>query len=90
MIKPLGDNVLVKRLEAEEKTKGGIILASSAKEEPQVAEILEIGPGTEEVKMEGINKGDQVIFKKYGGTDVEYQEEEYIILPYSAILAVVD
>ena len=90
MIKPLGDNVLVKRLEAEEKTKGGIILASTAKEEPQVAEILEIGPGTEEVKMEGLAKGDKVIFKKYGGTDVEYQEEAYIILPYSAILAVVD
>lgn len=90
MIKPLGDNVLVKRLEAEEKTKGGIILASTAKEEPQVAEVLEIGPGTEEVKMEGISKGDQVIFKKYGGTDVEYQEEKYIILPYDAILAVVD
>ena len=90
MIKPLGDNVLVKRLEAEEKTKGGIILASTAKEEPQVAEILEIGPGTEDVKMESIRVGDKILFKKYGGTEVSYEEEEYIILPYNAILAVVD
>lgn len=90
MIKPLGDNVLVNRLEAEEKTKGGIILASSAKEEPQVAEVLEIGPGTADVKMDGIKKGDKVIFKKYGGTEVEYEEKKYIILPYDAILAVVE
>ncbi|MDY2670434.1 MAG: co-chaperone GroES [Anaerovoracaceae bacterium] len=90
MIKPLGDNVLVKRLEAEEKTQGGIILASSAKEEPQVAEVIEVGPGTADVKMEGIAKGSKVIFKKYGGNEIEYQGEKYIILPYDTILAVVE
>ena len=90
MIKPLGANVLVKRLEAEEKTQGGIILASSAKEEPQVAEVKEIGPGTEDVKMEGLKKDSKVIFKKYGGNEIEYEGEKLIILPYDAILAVVE
>ena len=63
-VKPLGDRVLIKRLEAEEKTKGGIILTAAAKEQPQMAEVLAAGPGTEEVKME-VKAGDKVIFSKY-------------------------
>ena len=89
MIRPLGANVLIKRVEAEEKTKGGIILASSAKEAPQIAEVIEVGPGTEEVKVD-VKKGDRVIFKRYGGTEIEYEGEEYIILAYGDILAVVE
>lgn len=89
MIRPLGANVLIKRVEAEEKTKGGIILASSAKEAPQIAEVLEVGPGTEEIKVD-VKKGERVIFKRYGGTEIEYEGEEYIILAYNDILAVVD
>ena len=89
MIRPLGDNIVIKRLEAEEKTQGGIILASSAKEIPQVAEVIAVGPGVgdEEIKIYG---GETVIFKKYGGTEIEYNGEEYIIVPYADILAVLD
>lgn len=89
MIRPLGANVLIKRVEAEEKTKGGIILASSAKETPQIAEVIAVGPGTEDVRVD-VKEGEKVIFKRYGGTDIEYEGEEYIILAYGDILAVVD
>ena len=89
MIRPLGANVLIKRVEAEEKTKGGIILASSAKEAPQIAEVIAVGPGTEDVTVD-VKAGEKVIFKRYGGTEIEYQGEEYIILAYGDILAVVD
>ena len=89
MIRPLGANVLIKRVEAEEKTKGGIILASSAKETPQIAEVIEVGPGTAEVKID-VKKGEKVVFKRFGGTEIEYDGEEYVILAYNDILAVVD
>ncbi|MCR4600387.1 MAG: co-chaperone GroES [Clostridia bacterium] len=89
MIKPLGDKVVIKRVEAEEKTQGGIILASSAKETPQVAEVLAAGPGTDEVKME-VKVGDKVIFTKYGGNEVEYDGEKLIILSQKDILAVIE
>ena len=88
MIKPLGDKVVIKRLEAEEKTKGGIILSSSAKETPQVAEVLAVGPGTKDVNME-VKTSDKVIFSKYGGNEVEYDGEKMIILPQRDILAVI-
>ena len=88
MIKPLGDKVVIKRLEAEEKTKGGIILSSSAKETPQVAEVLAVGPGTEDVKME-VKTGDKVIFTKYGGSEIEYDGETLIILSQKDIWAVI-
>lgn len=87
-IKPLGARVVIKKLEAEEKTEGGIILTSSAKEAPQVAEVLAVGPGTEEEKMELV-VGDHVIFSKYAGTEVKYQGTEYTILNQSDILATV-
>lgn len=89
MIRPLGEYVVIKRLEAEQKTKSGIILTSSAQEIPQVAEVLAVGPGTDDVDIL-INPGDKVIFKKYGGTEIEYNGEEVIILPYLDILAVLD
>ena len=88
-VKPLGDRVLIKRLEAEEKTKGGIILTSAAKEQPQMAEVLAVGPGTEDVKME-VKAGDKVIFSKYAGTEIKVDEEELIIMSQKDILAIVE
>ena len=88
-VKPLGDRVLIKRLEAEEKTKGGIILTSAAKEQPLMAEVLAVGPGTEDVKME-VKAGDKVIFSKYAGTEIKVDEEELIIMSQKDILADVE
>lgn len=91
-IKPLGDRVVIKRLEAEEKTKSGIVLTASAQEQPQMAEVLAVGPGGlvdgKEVKME-VKKGDNVIFSKYAGTEIKYEGEELIIVSQKDILAVV-
>ena len=85
-IKPLGDRVVIKRLEAEEKTQGGIILTSQAKEQPQMADVVAVGPGTKDDKME-LKVGDVVIFSKYAGTEVKYEGEEYTILSQKDILA---
>ena len=71
MLKPLADRVIIKMKENEETTKSGIILAGSAQEKPQFAEVLEVGPGTEKVKME-VKKGDIVVVNKYSGTEVKY------------------
>ncbi|MCQ2547728.1 MAG: co-chaperone GroES [Clostridia bacterium] len=89
MIKPLGSRVLLKKLEAEEKTEGGLILTSSAKEAPQLAEVIAVGPGTDEVKME-VKAGDKVVFAKYGGTEVKYDGEKYMLMDQKDILAVVE
>ena len=92
-IKPLADRVVIKMVEAEEKTKSGIILTGSAKEQPQMAEVIEVGPGGmvdgKEIKME-VKAGDRVIFSKYAGTEVKLDGEEYIIVRQSDILAVVE
>ena len=92
-IKPLADRVVVKMVEAEETTKSGIILAGSAKEKPQVAEITAVGPGVmvdgKEVKME-VKVGDKVLISKYAGTQVKVDEVEYTILRQSDVLAVVE
>ncbi|KDR94383.1 chaperonin GroES [Peptoclostridium litorale DSM 5388] len=92
-IRPLADRVVIKRLEAEEKTKSGIVLPGSAKEQPQMAEVVEVGPGGvvdgKEIKME-VSKGDKVIFSKYAGSEVKIDGEEYTILRQSDILAVVE
>lgn len=92
-IRPLADRVVLKFLEAEETTKGGIILTSSAQEKPQVAEILAVGPGGvvdgKEVKME-VKVGDKVLTSKYSGTEVKVDGEKYTIVRQSDILAVVD
>ena len=88
-IKPLGDRVLIKRLEAEEKTKSGIVLPGSAQEKPQMAEVLAVGPGTADVKME-VKAGDKVIMGKYTGTTVKLDGEEYTIVRQSDILAIIE
>lgn len=89
MIKPLADRVLIKMVESEETTKSGIILSSGSKEKPQIAEVVAIGPGTEEVKM-NIKEGDKVIINKYSGTEVKYEGTEYTIVKQEDILAIVD
>lgn len=92
MLKPLLDRVVVKMIENEETTKSGIILTSSAKEKPQIAEVLEVGPGGivdgNEIKMY-IKKGDKVILNKYAGTEIKYEGEDLIIVKQSDILALV-
>lgn len=93
MIKPLADRVLIKMIEAEETTKSGIILATASQEKPQIAEVIEVGPGGavdgEKVTMY-VKKGDKVITSKYSGTEVKYEGEEYIIVKQSDILAIVE
>ena len=88
-IKPLADRVLIRRLEAEEKTQGGILLTSSAQEKPQMAEVVAVGPGTEEIKME-VKVGDKVIFSKYAGNEIKVEGEELILMSQKDILAVVE
>ena len=88
-IKPLGSRVVIKKIEAEEKTASGILLTSSAKEKPQVAEVVAVGPGTEDVKME-VSVGQKVIYSKYAGTEVKLEDEEFIIVKQNDILAVVE
>lgn len=92
-IKPLADRVVIKMLESEETTKSGIVLPSSAKEKPQMAEVLAVGPGGlvdgKEVKME-VKVGDKVIYSKYAGTEVKLDDEEYIIVRQSDILGIVE
>ena len=93
MIKPLENRVLVKMKEGEEKTKSGIILAEAAKEKPQIAEVIEVGPGERiDGKLEPIDvkKGDNVIISKYAGTEVKYEGVEYIIIKQDDILAIVE
>jgi len=87
---PLGDRVVLKQLEAEETTKSGIVLPGQNKEKPQQAEVVAVGPGTEEVKME-VKVGDKVIYAKYSGTDVKLEEDnEFIIVKQEDILAIVE
>ncbi len=92
-IKPLGDRVVIKNMETEETTKSGIVLPGSAKEKPQVAEILAVGPGGvvdgKEVKM-NVKIGDKVIFSKYAGTEIKIDGEELIIVRQNDILAIVE
>jgi len=93
-IKPLGQNVLLRRLEAEEKTKGGIILPDTAKEKPKEGEVLALGEG--ELDKNGkhkdfqVKKGDRVIFSSYAGTEVKLDGGEYLILSEDDILGVVE
>ncbi len=89
-IKPLGDRVVIKMVETEETTKSGIILTAAAKEKPQFAEVVAVGPGGvvdgKEIKME-LAVGDKVITSKYAGTEIKLDGEEYIILSQSDVLA---
>ncbi|MBP1557080.1 MAG: co-chaperone GroES [Oscillospiraceae bacterium] len=92
-IKPLADRVVIKMVEAEETTKSGIILAGSAKEKPQIAEVIAVGPGGvvdgKEVTMY-LKAGDKVLMSKYAGTEVKVDGVEYTILRQSDILAIVE
>jgi chaperonin GroES len=93
-IRPLNDRILVKRLEEEEKTAGGIIIPDSAKEKPAEGEIVAVGPGKlndkgERIAMD-IKSGDRVLFSKYGGTDVKIEGEDYLIMREDDILGVVE
>ena len=92
-IKPLADRILIKMEEAEETTKSGIVLAGSAKEKPQIAQVIAVGPGVvvdgKEVEMY-IKTGDRVITSKYSGTEIKLDGEEYTIVRQSDVLAVVE
>ena len=92
-IRPLGDRVLIKRLEAEETTKSGILLAGTSKEKPQEAEVVAVGPGKiedgKEIKME-VKVGDIVLFSKYAGSEIKYEGTEYIILKQEELLAIIE
>ena len=92
-LKPLADRVVIKMVEAEETTKSGIILAPAAKEKPQVAEVVEVGPGGlvdgKQVEMT-VKIGDKVIVSKYAGTEVKLEDVEYIIVKQGDILAIVE
>lgn len=92
-IRPLADRVVIKKVEAEEKTASGIVLPGAAKEQPQMAEVVEVGPGGvvegKEIVME-LKVGDRVIFQKYAGTEVKIEGQELTILRQSEILAVIE
>ena len=92
-LKPLSDRVILKAMEAEEKTKGGIILTSNAKEKPEMAEVVAVGPGGmvdgKEVVMT-VKVGDKVLTSKYSGTEVKVNGEEYTIVRQNDILAFVE
>lgn len=93
MLKPLNDRVVLKMVEAEETTASGIILAGAAKEKPEIAEVVAVGPGGvvdgNKVEMT-VSVGDKVIMSKYAGTEVKYQGKEYVIVRMGDILAIVD
>ena len=93
-IRPLADKVLVERLEAENKTAGGIVLPDTAKEKPQQGKVVSVGPGKTledgSVKKMGLKKGDKVLFTSYAGTDVKIDEKEYLIMSESDIMAVIE
>ncbi len=92
MIKPLGNRVLIKMQEKEETTKSGIILSGVIKENPQIAEVIEVGDGEKingEIQEMLIQKGDTVIINKYTGTEIKYEEKEYIIVKEEDVLAII-
>ena len=93
MLKPLNDRVVLKMVAAEETTASGIILAGAAKEKPEIAEVVAVGPGGvvggNKVEMT-VSVGDKVMMSKYAGTEVKYQGTEYVIVRMGDILAIVD
>lgn len=93
MLKPLADRVVIKMIESEETTKSGIILSGSAQEKPQIAEVLEVGPGGnvdgKEIKML-VKQGDKVVVNKYAGTEIKYEGKDLIIVKQGDILAIVE
>lgn len=93
-LQPLGDRIVVKRLEAEEKTKGGIVLPDTAKEKPKQGKVVAVGPGRRlengELAKPEVKKGDVVLFESYAGTEVKVEGEDYLILRESDVLAVIE
>jgi len=92
MLKPLADRIIIKVIEEEEKTPGGIVLPDTAKEKPQIGEVIAVGPGRtldngQKVASE-VKPGDKVVFSRYGGTEVKIDGEEYLIMRETDILAV--
>lgn len=88
-LKPLQDRIVLKQLEAVTTTASGIVLTGSSKEKPQEAEVVAVGPGTKDVKME-VQVGQKVIYSKYAGTEVKLDGEEYIIVKQADVLAIVE
>lgn len=92
-LRPLGDRIVIKQVETEEVTAGGIVLPGSAQEKPQMAEVLSVGPGGvvdgKDVKME-VKVGDKVIYQKYAGTEVKLDGEEYVVVRQGDVLAIVE
>ena len=92
MLKPLGDRIIAKALSAEEMTPGGIVLPDSAKEKPQEAEVIAVGPGIQldsgKTAPMDVKVGDKIIYGKYGGTEIKVGAEEYIILRQEDVLAI--
>lgn len=87
-VRPLADRVLIKPMEAEEKTIGGIYIPDTAKEKPQRGTVVAVGKGTKEVEME-LKEGDVVLYGKYSGTEISIEEEDYLIMKQSDVLAVI-
>ena len=93
-VRPLNDRIIVKRLEEEEKTKGGIIIPDSAKEKPVEGKVIAVGDGRinkdgKKIPME-IKKGDRILFAKYGGTEIKMEGEEYLMMKEDDVLAVIE
>lgn len=86
-MKPINDRVVVKPAEADEKTEGGIIIPDTAKEKPQEGEVVSVGPGKKDYKMT-VNEGDKVLYGKYGGQELNYKGEDYVILKEDDILVI--
>ena len=92
-LRPLGDRVILQHQKAEEKTQSGIILPDSAKEKPQEAVVIAVGPGKEvdgKMTQMQVKEGDKVIYSKYSGTEIKVEEEEYVIVSQSDIIAIVE
>ena len=88
-LKPLFDRVVIKAIETEERTASGIVLPGSAQEKPQLAEVIAVGPGTEDTKMVG-KGGDKVVYSKYAGSEIKLDNKEVVIIRQTDILAIVE
>lgn len=88
-IKPLGDRVIVKAVDAEEKTEGGIYIPDNAQEKPNEGVIVEVGSGTTDTEML-VKKGDKIMYGKYAGTEIEHEGEKYLIMKQSDIYCIID
>ena len=91
-LKPIGERVVIKKIEAEKKTESGILLPESAQEKPQYAEVVAISDDikNDDEKKDSLKEGDKVIYSQYAGTDVEIEGNDYVVLAYKDVLAVVE